>query len=728
MSKYIPETSELEDVVMTGAELMDATTTVVRAMSTDFATDVQFAGDGAFTDGKMVSLPAIPSDAEVTKRDALVIGGYGNHEALHKKLTDFEKLQKKMKRWHKEGKTLTKSLANGIEDVRIENGGKKLFGGIPQAIDKTAREVTRKFIDEVYPQDNDIVNDFGQIGPVAITWAGRKALGYADPSNEEALDLLPPKIRKQVEGIVQTILKIPHGVTGLGQVDKLVAHEGSMEAAKLAEKLANSHMRKLRKEQEDENERITNPQDTTEDGDDKGTVKVKGKGRPDGGDGEGDGGDDPDGETGGGDSPSEDDGTGDDGDGDGDGVGGDNRKAKGDTSGEAGEDGEGDTTSREDGQRDTGPKSDEVAEAHQGQAAVGAVNRVIDPKSIGQPSPYEPGLQEAMERVVDGLKQQNGGNGYIVLAPSADKFHTRRELSSWPITKRHGVNRYSEVKGRISGTVGTVRRKLERILTAMAKSSWENKKRSGKLDVRRNVAKIVDLKTNIFRRKVDEIDLNTALSCLIDFSGSMDGEGKISMAQQITIAIAEALAPVGVPFEVLGHKTSWGSMHKGHPYAPNSTTKYGREDSIIMYQIKAFEDSLAACRGTLGMIDSWAGGANADGDAIMWAAERLLLQQEDKKVLFVLSDGQPAYDSSSRCIHQYTRDAVEWCTFRGIDIVGLGMLDDSVKQYYPQYVTVADMDQFGKTYIDTLIKVMLKKSQPDQSILIKTTAKRGKAI
>ena len=71
---------------------------------------------------------------------------------------------------------------------------------------------------------------------------------------------------------------------------------------------------------------------------------------------------------------------------------------------------------------------------------------------------------------------------------------------------------------------------------------------------------------------------------------------------------------------------------------------------------------------------------------------------------------------------------MEWCTFRGIDIVGLGMLDDSVKQYYPQYVTVTDMDQFGKTYIDTLIKVMLKKAEPDQSILIKTTAKRGKAI
>ena len=727
MSKYISETAELEDVVMSGEELMDATTTVVRAMSTDFGTPVQFAGEGAFTDGKMVNLPSIPVDAQVTKRDALVIGGYGNHEALHKLLTDFARLEKKMKRWHKEGKTLTKSLANAIEDVRIENGGKDLFGGIPQAIDKTAREVTRKFIDEVYPEDNDIVNDFGQIGPVAITWAGRKALGYADPSNEEALDLLPPNIRKQVDAIVKTTLAIPHGVTGLGQVNKLQAHEGSMVAAKLAERLANSHMKKLRKEQEEENERIINPQDTTEDGD--GKVKVKGKGRPDGDDGEGDGGDDPDGETGGGDSTSEDDGTGDDGDGDGDGVGGDNGEAKDDTSGDTGEDGEGNnTTSREDGQRDGGPKSDEVAAPPKGQAAVGAVNCVIDPKTISQPNPYEPGLQDAMLRVVDDLKQQDGGGGYVVMAPSADKFHTRRELSSWGRTQRDGVVRYSQVKKSISGTVGTVRRKLERVLTAMARTSWENKKRSGKLDVRRNVAKIVNYKTNIFRRKVEQVDLNTALTMLIDFSGSMHGEGKISMAQQITIAVAEALAPVGVPLEVLGHKTTWGCNAKNSHKVVSGKTKYGREDSIIMYQIKAFEDSLAACRGTLGMIDSWAGGANADGDAIIWAAKRLLEQPEDRKVLFVLSDGQPAYSSQSRCIHQYTRDAVEWCKFRGIDVMGLGMLDDSVKQYYPQYVTVTDMSQFGKTYIDTLIKVMMKKVLVDQSGLIRSTAKIGKTI
>ena len=727
MTKYINETAALEDVVMTGEELMDATTTVVRAMSTDFATDVQFAGDGAYTDGKMVNLPAIPLDAEVTKRDALVIGGYGNHEALHKKLTDFDRLKPKMKKWAREEKHLTKQLANGVEDVRIENGGTVLYGGIAGAIDKTAREVTRKFIDEVYPQDNSIVDDFGKIGPVAVTWAGRKALGYADPSNEEALDLLPKKIRKQIDGIVEQVLKIPHGVVGLGQVDRRVAFDGSLEAAKLAERLANNHMRKLRKEQEKENERIINPQDTTEGN--KGKVKVKGKGRPDGNDGEGDGGDKPDGTTGGGDSKSE---SNNEGEGNDTGLAGNNGQAgqtEGDKSSEDSQT-EGGDGGRADGNRDTGTKTANQADPDPKQHGVGAVTSVIDPKTITQPEPYDPSLQPAMDRVVDDLKQKSNGEGYLVMAPSADRFHNRRTLSGWSSTQRSGNDGYVHRKKKISSAVGTVRRKLERVLTAMAKTSWENKKRSGKLDVRRNVSKIVDLKTNIFRRKVDEVDLNTALLMLIDFSGSMKGGNKIGMAQQVTIAVAEALAPVNVPLEVLGHKTTWGCAAK-HPNGfdiDSGNTAYGRVDSIIMYQIKAFEDSLSAARSTMGMIDRWAGGANADGDAIIWAAKRLLERPEEKKVMFVLSDGQPAYTSQTRCVHQYTRDAVEWCTLRGINVMGLGMMDDSVKLYYPQYVTVTDMDTFAKSSIDALVKLMLQKALPDQSKLLSTTAKRGKNI
>ena len=197
---------------------------------------------------------------------------------------------------------------------------------------------------------------------------------------------------------------------------------------------------------------------------------------------------------------------------------------------------------------------------------------------------------------------------------------------------------------------------------------------------------------------------------------------------QITIAVAEALAPVGVPLEVLGHHTGYDSRKTHQNNVVRGDTEYGRIGAIMMWQFKDFEDSISSCRSSMGMLASHTSGANADGDAILWAAERLYARPEEKKILFVLSDGQPAYMSQSRCIHQYTRDAVEWCTFRGIDVMGLGMLDDSVKQYYPKYVTVDNMEQFGKTYIDEIVKLMLGRALPDQSILINSTTKRNSSI
>jgi cobalamin biosynthesis protein CobT len=210
----------------------------------------------------------------------------------------------------------------------------------------------------------------------------------------------------------------------------------------------------------------------------------------------------------------------------------------------------------------------------------------------------------------------------------------------------------------------------------------------------------------------------------------MKSKGKIGLATKATIAIAEALDPVGVPLEVLGHFTRRPPMSNLSDEQQEREVKamYGRRDLLIMTQFKDFDDNLSRCKSALGSIDSLYGGANADGDAILFAAKRLLERREERKMLFVLSDGQPAYRSDTRCKHQYTRDAVDWCTFRGIDVMGLGMLDQSVSQYYPKYVVINDMNDFARTYIEELVKMMQKRALPDQSLLIRSTAKRGRNI
>jgi len=701
MTKYIPETAALDDVVMTGAELMDATTTTVRAICNDFDTDITFEGDGAYTDGSDIVLPTLPVDATVTKRDALVVGGYANHEGLHKLLTDFDRLKPKMRKWARENRPLTKALANALEDVRIETGGAILYGGMPQAIDKTARDVTRKFIDEVYPKDTSVVEDFGVVGPVAITWEGRRRIGYPDPSNAEALALLPTKMRQKIEGIVDKVMDIEHGVTGLGQINRPVAHQGSIDAAKLAEKIANSHMAQERKKQKKEDEKAKAPGKSEQANPDKpgplGDAQ-DGNGKQDGSDGNS-----------------------------GQGDGNELDKTKPQSSDKPSTD-EPDGNGPNTGDNRQGIDMPDNADTSTTSSGVGSVMGDV-PEKLREPEPIELGLHKAVERAVDTIKSSSS-TGYTVMFPQRDEFRTRRQIVDRYDVRGYGNVWYGQHKGSISGVIGTTRRKLERILTAMSRTSWENGKRSGKLDVRRNVDKIVNLKPNVFRRKEDETNVNTALTILIDMSSSMKSKGKIGLATKATIAIAEALDPVGVPLEVLGHFTRRPPMSNLSDEQQEREVKamYGRRDLLIMTQFKDFDDNLSRCKSALGSIDSLYGGANADGDAILFAAKRLLERREERKMLFVLSDGQPAYRSDTRCKHQYTRDAVDWCTFRGIDVMGLGMLDQSVSQYYPKYVVINDMNDFARTYIEELVKMMQKRALPDQSLLIRSTAKRGRNI
>ena len=617
MSKitYIEESGDLEAEIMTGADLMDATTTVVRTIARDHKTDVVFMGDGAATNGRDVILPSIPSDAKITRRQALVTGGYANHESLHKLLTDFEGLSPRMKRWHSGGKKLTKHLANAIEDIRIEAGGQVLYNGLPKSIDKTAREVNRHFIDVVYKQDPKSVEDFKRIGPVAVTWEGRRRLGYPDPSMAEAMALLPEDVRKRVEKIVDQVMALPHGVIGMGRVDTEAAHAGSIEAAKLAERIANAYEREMKKKRE---------QEAGEgEGEGKGKAKSEGGGKP--------------GDSGAGKAQAQGKGDGDEAEGQGQGQG------QGEAEGQGGEAGRGENT--DDGGQSGGPSGGVGASM----AQHGGSDDDVEPVSAE--------LGDAMRSVMSNVLGATGS--YRVFAPSEDKFE---EVDTGNSERSLRYRRaYQVAKGAVGPQVGTVRRKLERVMMSQAQTFWEGGKRSGRLDVRRNSKKIVELRPDVFRRRQEESAVNTALSILVDMSGSMSSS-KIFMAQRATIAICEALDGMRVPLEVLGHHTAASSAMQDAWYRlPQDRRKMvSRVQSIDMHLFKGFDEPLSMARAKLGRMTQMTDGANADGDAIVMAAKRLMARREPRKVMLVLSDGEPAYTGYNRNIHNHTRDCVKW--------------------------------------------------------------------
>lgn len=667
---YIEESGDLEAEIMTGQQLMDATTTVVRTIARDHNTDVVFVGDGAATNGQHVLLPSIPLDAKITRRQALVTGGFANHESLHKLLTDFVGLTKQMRKWEKEGKKLTRSMANAIEDIRIERGGQALYNGLPKSIDKTAREVNRQFIDTIYPKDPSVVNDFRKIGPVAVTWEGRRRLGYPDPSMAEAMALLPADMRKHIEKIVDQVMKLEHGVVGMGRVDTKAAYAGSVAAARLAERVVRAFEKeeeKRKAEEERKKQQAGGGQADAKPGQASGKQEGAGEGEPESGESKS-GGSDSEGTT---QSKSDDDDGG--------------RAAKT----------EGEVEKKADHGQDAAVATDQAG------GAGGGVGATVGPDEEVEPINAE--LGQIVKTVLGEVLQGTGG--YRVLNPSEDEVVRAKSKPSDRLI-------YQEIKGAMGPELGTVRRKLERVLVSMKESYWENGKRSGRLNVRRNARKIIELQPDVFKKRTEESAINAAMSVVVDLSGSMSGEGKLMLATQATIAVVEALDGTGIPIEVSGHYTfitnrsrdAWDQMED------DAKRTISRAQNIRLLVFKGFDDPLSRCRDALGSMARSSSGANADGDAILMAAKRLLDRREERRVMLVLSDGQPAYSAYNRDIHKYTRDCVQWCIEQGIEVVGLGIKSSAVERYYPRHVVVHSMKDFAKTYVDEVAKLLTGKS------------------
>ena len=139
-----------------------------------------------------------------------------------------------------------------------------------------------------------------------------------------------------------------------------------------------------------------------------------------------------------------------------------------------------------------------------------------------------------------------------------------------------------------------------------------------------------------------------------------------------------------VPCEVLSFTTTG-----------NHECAFGiRREALRHTVLKSFNESSAATREkwvcvTTGM------GNNCDGESVLWAAKRLIQRKETRKVLITFSDGQPAIAAlKGGCgdDEEHLKDVVKLIESAGIETLGVGIQDSSVKNYYPKWVVYRTLD------------------------------------
>lgn len=265
-------------------------------------------------------------------------------------------------------------------------------------------------------------------------------------------------------------------------------------------------------------------------------------------------------------------------------------------------------------------------------------------------------------------------------------------VEKFDIDKHGGIdaNAVRLMEDKVDHMVGKIQRDLERAVSAQNKTQWASGQRSGRLDTG-SLSRLVKFgEEKVFKRKQVTKGKNTALSLLIDCSGSMDEYNKIATAAYTAYALSTTLERLGINHEVLGFTTTDKRPDEAMAESGKTGAAYSRYDNIYIPIFKAFGERLNS-KSKAGLASlataKWLGN-NVDGESLEYAARRLSIQKEERKILIVLSDGNPVCFGNKDAIRTHLKKTVKEITKSKIEVLGIGINDDAVKSYYPKHLVI----------------------------------------
>lgn len=307
------------------------------------------------------------------------------------------------------------------------------------------------------------------------------------------------------------------------------------------------------------------------------------------------------------------------------------------------------------------------------------------------------------------------GKDYRVLSTRYDEVFTKTSTNKRKDYRQKQMvestaAEYEAVKMKLGGLVNTMKAKLRRALMAKESRDWDFAREFGRLDTKRIVAGSLGSPV-VYKQRKDRMELDTAVHFLIDLSGSMGGS-KCKVAMEATVAFSECLEGTQIKYQISGFDNGGdGDGLSDLVYKAQSSRKvYHRYEPLNLFKFKDFNQTLQLAKGPISCIGSCASGNNSDRDAVIWAYHELLQRPEKRKILFVLSDGQPAnatinvrdeYSSRGPLV-KGLKDAIDECGEHGVECVGVGILTDHVKNIYPKSVSITKVDDLSGAIFNQL--------------------------
>ena len=637
---------------MLGADYMHEAKNVSAVLGRESGVKVVFEGEGVSTDGKTIKLPSIDNSIQMDERTVKVARGYVDHEAAHVKWTDQGDWRDAIDRFKQSREHVwdKKCAMNALEDVRIERKLIDLYAGSKRNIETLAHSIQMELHDNLAESGRHLEDlDAIEIGAVSVTWYGRQIGGYGQ-SCGEAFEKLDVELQDVVKAAV----------------NKIDDNSTTKDMVSIAEDLVKEFVRLAGRGGEEEK-------------------KGKGQQGQQGDDGESEEEDD---------SVPENSDEGDEGDDDGSGGDSDDDDSDGDSSddmsdGDDGDDGEEEaieSVKGGEGRHQESPDSNNTKKQ----------SIAIDPDELKEKSV----VKELGSKCDDG----NYDFQYRRFTDRFDQVISGKQLS-------YNSTEYDKMLDATAGQTNVLRRTLERKLAAKMKRSWVGGQQQGRLDSRRLVGAYTGSE-NVYKKREESDDLDTVVMILIDHSMSMSGR-KIEMAAKACVALASALENTNISYAIQGFTTT----SRGVPVPEGTDVDlYDSFSPIMQIRYKEFGDKLSRVKGCLGGISRTfdrCAEYNVDGLSVDQSGRELLRRPEKRKVLMVLSDGQPADKFMSKAVGDSTLyqshlgSVVLSLMSDDIDVFGIGIESDAVTEYYPNCAVLWNLDDLESEVISKMDDLLI---------------------
>lgn len=333
-----------------------------------------------------------------------------------------------------------------------------------------------------------------------------------------------------------------------------------------------------------------------------------------------------------------------------------------------GQSNDGDDSAEGQGQRSM-PGADQRADNDSGNAsrtAQGKLDALAEALSAGAGDVDGDRARNSLKQELSQVAREEGNPSYQTIRKGTDASDD----------KAKGL----ELMNRVRPATSKIRNQLFGLVQASLRCAKQSTRSGKRLDINR-LHRVVSGDTRVFAKPQEKRKPNTAVHILGDKSGSMARPTRSDIKRSLADVTDEACIALALALDAIAH------VNPAVTFFSNSS------ESPVVCAVKHGQ-SVQANTGRFPVKPS---GGTPMAEAIWYAAYELSKTREDRKMLIVLTDGEPNSP-------QATKEVIDLCERSGIDVIGIGIQTSAPTNLFSQSICIDAVEDLQKT----LFKLMEK--------------------